>query len=172
MRALLLLGATLTVGCDLGPVIDYDLDDSGDASCPQAGWVPASDARMSITGLSVDGLTLLGGFDPDALYETGPAACVDPAGGGVALTFAVGGDPFGTVTMIAPTTGGLTVGADGTFEVVLFAADPPVTFTNAHWVLGSWDVQSLEPFAVTVSGAQGQNNGRYLDLAFTAEASP
>lgn len=172
MRALLLLGFTITAGCDLRPVPTTGQDDSGDATCPQAGWVPATDARLTMTSFVLDGMGITVGFEPGAVYETGPSACVDPEGGGAAFTFAVAGEPYGTVTMIAPETGGLTVGADGSFEVTLFGEDPPITFGNSTWVLGSWDVQSLLPFAVTVTNAQAQDAGRALAFSFTAEAAP
>lgn len=163
----------LVTGCDLGPppVFAIDTGDTG-VPCAQEGWVATTTASLQIPSLQLDAGTLLAGFDPTAEYPNGPAACADPSGGGAAWIFEVDGKPFGMLTVQADRAGSLNLGQEGSVQFDMFGAESPVTFTNADYVLGGWNVGTLSPtFTSTLSALQAQQTGRLLSGTFIAEAT-
>jgi len=168
--------ALLLVACDLEGLPD-DTDTPSEpppaSGCVDEGWVRASEADLFINTLAVDGVGLVAGVDPAATYDGVPSVCVDPAGGGVDFVFEVGDEPFGRVRMVTTKTGSLVPVQDGTIEVELFAANPPVTFGTAEWALfDGWEVSSLAPFQTMLTNLQGQGDGRFLTLSLTASVAP
>jgi hypothetical protein len=166
--ALLALASACTLA-DTDP--DDDTDVIGGDGCP-GDLVPAASAGMIITQLRLDGLDYVAGFDEDAEYDDDKAACIEEDGTEMVLTFAVGNDPFGTVTFSASTTGPVSLSeSEGLVKIDMHGAPEPfIVSRGADWQSGTYNVNTIDPLSVDIDG-QAVASGHNLTFTAAAEAS-
>ena len=165
------LGAVMAINtaCDGTPIgSDTDLG----VPCADGGnFVEASFASVSMTRLIIDQRALQSTFNSSAVYDDGPAACIDDVGNTISLVFEVDGEPYGRIKVGADAEGQQTLG-QGTLQIELFGDETPVTFTGSDFTTGSWFVDSLTPSFETDLLGDAQQNGRFLTLTFAAKVTP
>ena len=164
----------LLAGCGPWSPGDSGTATGGGADCVDFGFEAAASPSMTVTQMVYNAGALATTFDPNADYqEWGPSGCYNPSSGEFQWVFESGGQPVGALRAQATTEGNqdLASTTGGTLEFRMYKDDlVETTFTNVHFVSGTYTVNSLDPFQVTVNG-NANNNGNTLMVNLTARAS-
>ena len=169
MAGVLALGLT---GCDLG---DSDTDITVDTSCPGT-YDRTTDAGVTISQLTLSGLSYIAGFDATKTYDGEAAACVDEDGTKMRLIVESDAEPFLTLWFEGTATGAAAISdAGGNVKIDVypgFGGADGFSFTSSDWQSGTYDVVSVgSPLSVDLNGT-AVDNGQTLVVTLSAEATP
>ena len=164
---LALAGGTGCVGSDQGET------DAGSSACP-GDLSRTTNANLIFYELRLDGLDYFVGFDPDASYAEGDAACIDEAGTHMRLIFEAAGAPFGSFELHVETAGAFALSeSSGVIAFYLFGVSEPAAFDQGvDWQSGTADVPSIvAPLAVDLAGTASAH-GHNLSVTLSADGTP